>query len=126
MAMADVLGKTQDNWKSFCTWSQMAALEIGSPSAAVVTGAGLARPARSPGLKKQHKARSHLPLTFMFLLPSFQSWREDFVPLLFYLAYSHFSHAHTPLPMRSLRSGRGQKKTYCFKTRGPLRSPHPS
>lgn len=88
MAMGAVPGKVEDSWKPFCTCSQMAALEPGSPLAAIVTWAGLALPARSPGLiaglKKQHKARSYLPLSLLSLLPFFQSWREDSVPLLLY------------------------------------------
>lgn len=67
MAMGAAPGETQDRWKPFCTCSQMAALELGSSSAAAVTRAGLALLARIPGLKKQHKARSHLPLTFLSL-----------------------------------------------------------
>ena len=97
----------------------MAALELGSPSAAAVTRAGLALRARSPGLslglKKQHKAGSHLPLTVLFLLPFVQSWREDFFPLLFCVAHCHFSHAHTPLSIAPLGSGRGQKRNTILK-----------
>lgn len=75
MAMGAVPGKMEDSWKPSCTCSQMAALEPGSPLAAVVTRAGLALPARSPGLspglKRQHKARSYLPLSLLSLLPFF-------------------------------------------------------
>lgn len=79
MAMGVVPAKMEDSWKPFCICSQMAALELGSPLAAVVTRAGLALPARSLdlslGLKKQHKTRGYLPLTLLSLLPFFQSWR---------------------------------------------------
>lgn len=47
MATVAVPGKTQDKWKPFYICSQMTILELGSPSDAVVTWAGLALPAWS-------------------------------------------------------------------------------
>lgn len=138
--MGAVPGKMEDSWKPFCTCSQMAALEPGSPLVADVIRAGLALPARSPGLQlglnKQHKARSYLPLSLLSLLPFFQSWREDSVPLLSYSVYGQSSHTPSQLPMGSLGSGRGQKKMFTpfyiiifllhhFKTKSRLRSLEP-
>lgn len=66
MAMAAVLGKTQDNWKSFCirkpAWQPWS---LGVLQLSAVTRAGLALPARSPGLslglKKQTYQESPAP-----------------------------------------------------------------
>lgn len=110
-----------------CLWQNPGQLEVflhlqpdgspgtWSPSAAVVTGAGLAS-ARSPGLslgleKKQHKARSHLPLTVLFLLPFSSPGEKDSVPLLFYVTYCHFSHAHAPTSHSTPGSERGRRST---------------
>lgn len=111
MAAGAVPGETPDSWKPFCTCSQTAALGRGSPSAATATEAGLARPAGSPGLilrlKKQHKARSHLCLPLLSLLP-FPPPGGRSLSILFHLAYCQPSGTHTRLPTGSLE---GPEKT---------------
>lgn len=78
-------GGTQDRQKLFCTWSLMAAMGLGIPSDATVTGAGLAQPARNPALvlhlKMQHKAGHPCPCPIWPLLQLVQSWWHS-VPIL--------------------------------------------
>lgn len=114
MAMDAVPGKTQEKWKPFCTCSQTAALELGSLSAVAVTGAGLALPAKSPGLglRKQYKASSPCSCLFLSQLPLSKSWRNSpfcSIQLTINLPKHTLS---LPLPLGSLRDGKGQKKTH--------------
>lgn len=126
MVMDVVPGKTQDKGKPFCMYSQMAALERGSPLAATVIRAGLALPARSPDLRvdlrKQHKARN-MPLSLLCLSCRFPGPIET-LPLPLISLQSTFPNT---LLVGSLKGEKRElREEGVWDVKGPLRSANSS